>query len=290
MTVTDHTRKLAPVTYSLDGQISETAFNPAYVSSSELLELAEMMRPHGDKKLSDAVERIWRTSEAIDAAAVLIANGESYGDNLLDEDPATLTSRIVANATRTVVHASGAYDAPLRAADIALVRAARAALKPAADGVVNRLRKDFDTHAAVILRAADLGLNQHTDRDDLLSTGAEDQIAAYRDLAGAQAGLDQIAGLRNRMAQLLTYGPWEEPVAAYVTDVATSLDLDSASNIYDGETEWRQYHQANMGASHIKVHSARLGGRWLALVAAGFTLHLNTADEASSVLAEAVAA
>lgn len=290
MTTIDHTRRLAPVTYDLDGQVSETPFNPAYVTSSELLELAEMMRPHGDKKLTEAVEKIWRTSEAIDTAAVLITAGEPYGDNVLDEDPATLTRRIVDNATRTVVHASGHYDNALRAAEAALVRAARTTLKPAVDGVVKRLRKDFDTHAAIIKRAADVGLSQHTDRDDLLTTGTEDQITAYRDLTAAEAGLEQIAGLRNRMAQLLTYGPWDSPVTAYVTNVSTSLDLDSASNIYDGETEWRQYHQANMGASHIKVHSTRLGGRWLALVGAGYTLHLNTADEATAVMTGAVAA
>lgn len=289
MTAIDHTRRLSPVAYSLDGQVSETVFNPAYVTSSELLELAEMMRPHGDKKLTDAVEKIWRTSEAITAAAVLITNGEGYGDTLLDDDPEALTRRIVANATRTVVHASGHYDTALNAAEAALVRAARTALKPAVDGVVKRLRKDFDTHAAVIKRAATVGLSQHTDRDDLLTTGTEDQIAAYRDLAGAEAGLEQIAGLRIRMAQLLTYGPWDSPVAAFVTDVATSLDLDSAANIYDGDTEWRQYHQGAMGAAHIRVHSTRLGGRWLALVGAGYTLHLNTADEATAVLTEAVA-
>jgi hypothetical protein len=145
--------------------------------------------------------------------------------------------------------------------------------------------EDFLSLAAkVVQTAADRGLTQHTDTATLLNQGAPEVIEAYRNLGPAVAHLDAIAGLRNQLTAVAHVGPVEHPMAAFVTGIDSALDLDGAHNVWSGESEIVQ-RQLPLNGSHLaRIRKQRLGGAWLALVCAGYTLRLNTGSEAEAVV------
>lgn len=231
----------------------------------------------------DVVTRIEAITAALDAAANPDPARWLTGD-LVSLDPAAVVERtrqagLDLACWREMARVRTDVEARL-AADAA------AALRESSDGIIARMRKRFDPAVKVVRAAADAGLTPHTDTAQLLDTAPGDVITAYRDLAPAVAELDRIASLRNSRTSVAAVGPVDHPMAALLTDVADLASMEGAQQIWRGETEVVQVDQT-FGSSLARVRRPRLGGPWLALVVAGYTLHLNTASEADEVLAKA---
>ena len=125
---------------------------------------------------------------------------------------------------------------------------------------------------------------------ELANSGTAGQIESFRALPRAVAGLEQIKALRDSLTVTLNYGPRELPGLAYIAPVERAEDLQTATNRFAPEITVAQYHlPGGPGATFIDVERDRIGGRWLHMVSAGLTLHLNTADEVEQLLASAKA-
>lgn len=283
------TTSFMPVVYDLDRQ-----YRPQ--EPLGVFELAETMRVHigrDDKEFSRLVTHAWEVRNTIDRTVAEIENLST--PRLLD-----LTPEDVAAVVRDTSHDAAArtldnvgYSGWRRASE-ALERQIEDELKaelPAfADRVVESLRPSFDEQAAVIQTALDAGITQETNPADLAVTGTTEQLEAFRALPRAVAGLDQIKRLRDSLTLTLPYGPRDQLGLAYVEQVARAEDLETAVTRSADEVEYAQYTTEAHGTAPIKVVTERIGGRWLHMLAAGLTLHLNTADEVESLRAMAKAA
>ena len=169
----------------------------------------------------------------------------------------------------------------------ALFKAAGETLRSDADDLVKALRKDFDKAVKVLKTAHKHDVSKKTQRDDLLLSGSDAEIAAYRALPDAVNHLDRIAQLRLGMVRRIAYTPQSSidmpDVACFVTGVKNELELASAENAWDGEHEHVQINIEHNASHVVQTRRPRLGGAWLQLLHAGHSLRLNTASEAGEV-------
>lgn len=279
------TQGLARVVTNLNDQYMPAA-HAGPLDLNQIIELAETMQALTGDSITPLLDQIWAARDAIEKAEIQIVQGAIDVDDMLTIDPEVLTQRVLDSCRDRAVRETLAYQQSIHFTD-ALARAAGPALKGAADDVVAALRSDFDKHLAVVGKAKAAGISEHTDTAQLLTEGTTAQIAAFRALPAAVTALDQIAGLRVQMAQLLRYGPIEPVVACFLTDVDSAVDIESATNQYSDRVETAQYNQDFVGSTFVDVKVSRIGGRWLSLLHGGHTLHLNTAAETSAVLAAA---
>lgn len=224
------------------------------------------------EELGDAIREGART----DLARVL-------SDDLWTLDAADLKHRVREAARDLAVQKAAAYTVS-EDFERALLIAASTALTADIDAVVTALAKSFDAQAQAVTVAAKAGITKDSDVMELLDTGSEAVIAAYRALNPAVVELNRLARLRANIAQVLRYGPKKPIVAMFVTDIQDRAQLEGASNLWTGETEVVQHILPSHGSHLAEINAPRLGGCWLDLVNGGYHLHLNNAVQAQAVL------
>lgn len=258
---------------------------PKSILLDNLLTLAAEVRAAG-YTLGDSIDR----AQAIVAAvreATTPANGPGgflAGTDVLDLTPdeaANVARKIAAESlvTRDTQARSTADDTIVNA----LYPAVLAAFRNDSADAVAAMALEFDTALAKIHKAHRAGLTTATTGDQILATGSTAQVTTYRDLAPAVATLNRLAALRIKLCNAANIGPAGHAIACLVTDA----DLNGAAVIYTGQNVTVLVESGHASAAPFaqKVPTPRLGGAWLALLEAGLTPHLNTADQADTVYA-----
>jgi hypothetical protein len=147
------------------------------------------------------------------------------------------------------------------------------------------MRVPFDKAVRVVEKAAKAGLAPATDQDALLRTGSPAAIAAFRALGPAAAELDRIASLRSQMTSIAGHGVVDHLLASLLTGLTDEEELEQAEQVWQGEVEVVTVNvKGGIGSHQARVRRARLGGAWLGLVLAGFTLQVRTADESVAMV------
>lgn len=212
-------------------------------------------------------------------------NSALFTDDLMSLEPAEVVERfrqaaVAASARPEMARVHSDFE--FRLADVATV-----SLLAESDRIIAAMREIFDPSLKVIQQAADKGLTESTDPTALAQTADALTLGAYRAIGPAVIALNKIAGLRTEMARIAKIGPADRPLCCFVTGV-NELELEGAENLWRGNPE-RVQNVLPMGGTHMTQRIRhRLGDQWLALVTAGYTLRLNTASEADSVLAAAM--
>jgi hypothetical protein len=288
MTAIDHTQRPARIVYDLEDRVlpdvsPRQPSGPLYIE--DFLALATSLKAAG-YDVGDQVQRIEDINAAIDA---MLAGQGSH--SLDDIDLMTAETDDIAERLR-----QAGID---RAANLeiinqrngfahSLARAAADQVRAYSDQIIKAMRKRFDPAVKVVKAAAERGLTQHTNMAELVDLAAPEVIEAYRALGPAVAELDAVANLRNQLTSVARIGPTDYPMAAFVTDVGTALDLEGARNIWTGESEVVQHDLPFLGSHLATVRRKRLGGAWLALICGGYKLRLNTGPEAQAVVTAAL--
>ncbi len=280
------THGYAPTTRTLDRQVTRTPQRTGPPEINDVLKLAETLRAQVDSPtLSADLERIHARARAIEEATAELHDSAYLVRDLLDADPAEIRSRVHAAAHDRAAINSLSYEVTHHFGR-QLALEACALLAGHCDAAVTAMRDPFDEHLAVVRTAHDHGMTPTTEVQSLLEAGTTKAIAAWRSLPAAVAGLDQIVSLRLEMAATLNYGPPATPVSVVLRE-GTKLDIAGAQAAFDGTTETVQYDHEPYGSTLVELAVPRVGGAWLALVSAGYQLHLNTADEVRELLATA---
>ncbi len=258
------------------------------VELNDVLALGGRLRDAG-YAVGDVLDKIDAVTEAIDRS--IGYDPQKYlSEDLLDLDPYVVAERVRQLGLDLVGHLEmGRARADF---DQRLARDAVTSLRAHGDGIVTQMRSKFDPALKVVQAAAATGLTPHTNVQTLADVADERVIQAYRKLSPAVVELDTIARLRTSMAIIANIGPADYTMMAnFIADAESVAAIQGAQGLWVGEIEVVQYDMPNgFGSTIAKVRRPRLGGAWLALVVAGYTLHLNTAAEADAVLAAARAA
>ncbi|SDY96050.1 hypothetical protein SAMN05661080_05141 [Modestobacter sp. DSM 44400] len=283
MTAIDHSQRAARVVTEMHDRIApEPSTQPAGpLFLEDFLGLASNLRDAGLSG-GEEMQRIEDINAAIERMLAAQPGSPLQGMDLMTADPDEIAQRIRqagidrAAQMETVNVRNGFQHT--------LAKSAAAHLRADSDRVVREMRKRFDPAVKFVQAAAKRGLTEHSDMTVLLDMGAPDVIAAYRALGPAVAELDRLAALRNQLTTVVGVGPREHPMAAFITGVTTEAELEGAQNVWIGQLETVQ-HVTPMNGTHLaNVRRNRLGGAWLALVCAGYTLRLNTGSEAQAVV------
>lgn len=283
MTTVDYSQPHPRIVHELPDRLPEHRTPPVRVLFlDDFLALASNLRAAGYEP-GDQVQRIEAVSDAVEK--VLVHNP------LADVDLMTADPAVIADAVRQAGIAQAASMEIVRQRDglqHQLARSAADHMAAGSDAVVKAMRKRWDPAVKTVKIAAERGLTQRTNTTALLDTGTPEAIEAYRNLGPAVAELDTIAGLRNQLTRVCRVGPADYPTTAFVTDVARLADLDGAERIWTGEAEVVQHDLVpgvtGYGSHLARIRKQRLGGPWLSLVVAGYTLRLNTGPEAQAVV------
>lgn len=285
----DSFRQLAPVVRDVPQQMPTPASRPmgATASLQELLALVAALNEAGHDT-GDVLARIDAISTAVDLAIAPDVVSKYLSGDLVNLEPAVVAERVrqagVDQALyRDMAHMRTAFDSEL-------ARSAAAELAATSDAIVAAIRRTFDPSLKAIKAAADVGLLPNTATDALLDAADAETIVIYRNLGPAVQALDRVAQLRVQMAMIANVGPADPQVANFVATVDNLDHLEAAEDIWRGDTEAVQVELPTTGTYIARVPTHRLGGRWLALVAAGYTVRLNTDSQARAVVEAAHAA
>ena len=232
--------------------------------------------------------------DLVEAAAAVVAavgnaaepeSSDCFTEGLLHLEPGEVKRRI--QRYGIVVASRDSISGVARDAIDVLAAELAAALRDQSAAVVEQIRPEFDTALAVVLTAADCGITSTTDAASIVEQGNPKMLSAFRALPDAVSTLDAIGRLRDQLTEMCGVGDHRYPFAAYVHGVAGILDLEGAANL-DDKTEMRDEVRWH-GPVRVPVVVHRTGGKWLALLLAGYTLRLNTGDEADAVVETAQA-
>ncbi|CAN5642132.1 hypothetical protein BH24ACT13_BH24ACT13_16480 [soil metagenome] len=152
----------------------------------------------------------------------------------------------------------------------------REAFAADADRIVAELRPAFDAASAGVQRAAAL-LAPDAGPAEVLAAG-RDTTEPWQQLAEHCAVLDLIQGARSAL-YAISGGQPSPLVAAYIEAAPDAEALDRAARLFDGS-----------GEGLTGPLPRTVGGRWHRLISAGYTLRLNSGQEARQVIAAARAA
>jgi len=257
------------------------------VELNDVLALGGRLRDAG-YDVGDVLDKVDAVTAAIDAA--LGYDKRKYlSDDLLEVAPEAVAERVRQAGLDLVGHlemARARQDFDQRLAVDAVT-----SLRAHGDSIVAAMRRQFDPALKVVQAAAATGLTPHTNVQTLADAADTKVISAYRALGPAVQQLDTIARLRTQMATIAGVGPADHPMAGLLASAASMSDLQGAQALFQGDIETVQYDlPGGIGSTIAKVRRPRLGGPWLALVDAGYTLKLNTGAQADAVLAAARAA
>ena len=135
----------------------------------------------------------------------------------------------------------------------------------------------------VVTKAASLGITPKTTAEQIATEGTDEELAAYRALLEAVPVLTRVAGLRVQLATVGGVGVTSVPALNIMGKVTRPEQVQGWQNIYRGESEvvsieedWRAY---SVGTAPV----ARLGAGWLDLALAGYSVKINTAEEAKAL-------
>lgn len=261
----------------------------------ELLAFAHTLRSAG-LDLGPRIEKIEQVWDAAQTALNFSVTERVAAIDLDTVSPAEISDIVIGAAIAHTAHlrtslfeavqVSG-IEAVVGEFDRSLTRAAGQLLRDDADRLVEELRKSFTKAVKVLEAAHAAGLSKETQESDLLVHGSAEAIKAYRELPAAVAELDRIASIRTDMVRHLGYemnvANAPHPVCSFIGPVDTEMQLTSAEDAWEGETEHVQIDGVLNGSAIYQARKPRLGGAWLELLRRGFTLRLNTAAEAADV-------
>lgn len=135
----------------------------------------------------------------------------------------------------------------------------------------------------VVTKAASLGITPETTAEQIATEGTDEELAAYRALLEAVPTLTRMARLRVQLATVGGVGVTSVPALNIMGKVTRPEQVQGWQNIYRGESEvvsieedWRAY---SVGTAPV----ARLGAGWLDLALAGYSVKINTAEEAKAL-------
>ena len=135
----------------------------------------------------------------------------------------------------------------------------------------------------VVTKAASLGITPETTAEQIATEGTDEELAAYRALLEAVPTLTRMARLRVQLATVGGVGVTSVPALNIMGKVTRPEQVQGWQNIYRGESEvvsieedWRAY---SVGTAPV----ARLGAGWLDLALAGYSVKINTAEEAEAL-------
>jgi hypothetical protein len=282
VTAIDHTQRPARIVHQLDDRIPDQPPHRGILYVEDFLALAANLEEAG-YPVGDQVQRIQDINAAINQMLADLERDPLADVDLMATDPTDIAERLrQAGLNRTaqldiVRQRDGAQNR--------LAAAAAAQVGANSDDIVKAMRKRFDPAVKIVQTAADHGLTQHTDTTVLLNAGTTEAIEAYRNLGPAVAELDRIGNLRTQLTTIARVGPTDYPIAAFLAEANSESDLDGAHDAWTGPDEVVQHDLPNHQGSHFaRIRRQRLGGPWLALVAAGYRLHRNTGAEAHAVV------
>jgi hypothetical protein len=153
------------------------------------------------------------------------------------------------------------------------------------------MKPKFTALLEVIRAAADLGIGAATTADEVVQSGDDEVMQAFRSLPAAVPELDQIGRLRDQLTTMCDVGNYRYPACAWLAEGVSLLEIEGAAMVAAGTTELVQRSTGVLGAVyHERREVERVGGRWLSLVAGGYPVTINTDREARSVLAAAAVA
>lgn len=183
--------------------------------------------------------------------------------------PERLAARIV-EAVAKSDDAKAARGAAQRLAE-QVERDADVALRAHADELIEAYRPAFDAAADVIEAAREVGITSSTTAGDALQLGTA-AGQAYLGLAAANAALSAARGLIVEVTGL----------SGHLLGVERFLDVASLDRVGGYRTGFEAVTAVDKASYIWHEPSASV---WLALLEAGYSLHLNTAKEVADVIA-----
>lgn len=144
-----------------------------------------------------------------------------------------------------------------------LLKTCAEAIRADGDRLVKEMSKAFAKAAKVLQRAGELFPADATAEQVL--AGSNEAADAWRELAAARRTLDDLRGMRMRLANGYSVDPVNPTVVMFTSGISDRAALEHAEELF-------------RGSDHLP------GGRWHALTAAGFTLHLAGPVEAAATL------
>ncbi|MDP9428470.1 MAG: hypothetical protein M3Q47_06135 [Actinomycetota bacterium] len=184
---------------------------------------------------------------------------------LADFASGSLTERKFPDRLRAAALELAAKDAAygiLRDRTGPLTRHAVQAVRDDGNRLVAELRRPFN-QAAVTMTSAGGLFTENARPEEILALGGE-APAVWQQMSVAADTLDLVLAVRSDLARW-GHGSTAHRVVMFVSNISTSDQLAAAQQAFD--------------------RTAGPGRRWHALTAAGFTLHLGTADEIAATQA-----
>lgn len=284
MTSIDHSRGAAPIHRGdlPPAQPYPPARPRRRVELAEILALTDALVEGGFPVPGGVVEKVQERSDAITSA--MRSDDKWFGVDLLELPAAEVAERFRQHALDRA--ATTAMREAVTPFEHRLAAAAAAALNDGADKIIHAMRRSFDPATKLIEAAAAAGLRPDTTPEQIAESGSDAAVKTFRALAPAVGTLDRIAGLRLQLADVGGVGPATSPdiMANLIGGPLTRTDLEAAERVWRADTQVVQ-HETPLGGSHLaRVPRNRLGGRWLAVVVAGYRPRLNTGTEAHAIV------
>jgi hypothetical protein len=223
---------------------------------------------------------------AVDAQKLLTAAGDAALAPPSDDLRAQLAAGKLTSANVGQKVRIAALDAVARQGSQVLVRDLMApiakitttAIRADASRLVGELRTQWDAAAKVVSTASKY-FGPEDSAGDVILRGAT-AAASWQAVGGAAHVMTRISRLRATLTRDFGYGSvdvLDHPGVLYVTEAG---DLDQLAATWSGQS----------GITTLASRGPQVGAPWLALVAAGWTLRLNTDLQASQVLDAGLAA
>lgn len=220
--------------------------------------------------------------------AAVVDVDDYYPADVLSLTPAKAVEAMRAYAVDLATEASDPTTArPIetarRALEVRLFEAARAELKTNTADTITAMQKTAGAAWKAVQKAASLGITPATTAEQIATGGSDEELAAYRALLEAVPVLTQVAGLRVQLATIAGVGPATVPALNIMGGVTRAEQIDGWQNIYRGDTEMvsveNEWHAYSAGIAPVQ----RLGAGWLDLALAGYSVKINTPDEAHAI-------
>ncbi len=264
---------------------------PTQVVPAHLTDITELIAKMRDQGLpiDGTIDQTLQLRQAVDVAALRSVSRTTL--DVLGRDPLECTAEEVCAAmvqagVERAARSEIKTEHGILMADLALVatREIRATIGPAIDV----LKKRWEAAWPAVETAHREGITSHTSAEYIAAEASLKAAAAYRALVKAVPVLDQCAALRLDLARIARYGPPETPAASlYKGPKPKPQDLEAWVSIASGRTDYVQVETPRSGYFIGSIPTPRTGGPWLALVVAGMSAQINTAEEADALLTAA---
>lgn len=213
---------------------------------------------------------------------------DHYPGDVLSLTPAKAVEAMRAYAVDLATEASDAatsrpIDEARRALEWRLQEAAQRELAANAGETITAMQAKADATWKVVTKAASLGITPDTTAEQIATEGTDEELTAYRALLEAVPVLTRVAGLRVQLATIGGVGVPSVPALNIMGNVTRPEQVQGWQNIYRGESEMVSVEDEWSAYSAGTAPVARLGAGWLDLALAGYSVKINTADEAKAL-------